>query len=66
MSLLPQQNAVESFLHLAHKNLWHAANVAENWPSTGYADDVYQLLLEVDRLMLDLAQNRRSPRAHVC
>jgi hypothetical protein len=50
---------VEKHIALAHKSLWRGAMEAENWKEQGTADDLWQLLTELQRIQEALLSGPR-------
>lgn len=58
----PQILKMEKYVAVAHQALWRAAVEAECLRDPGWADDLYQLCNEINRLQEDLLKGRHPRR----
>ena len=54
---------IEQHLATAHKAIWKAANLAEELPDQGLADDLHDLNEEVRRILEDMLKGRPRRRS---
>ena len=59
----PQILAIEKFIARAHRLLWWAYQDSWDAGQEGVADDLFQILLELERIQEDLLKGRNRKRA---